>query len=689
MKRQIKTVLSIAALVGVSGAGVATAAPTAATLISVGSYSRNASGITNWAATGANTATWTFDAATGELAIASGTYARMTKVGSTVLMTHTMTGATLGAGTATATTWACIEGAFGGIVGAHICGNYSFGGNFTNDSTYTPTATGATLLIGGDDEAMAGGPQTLENSYSNMTVTEVGGAAAGFQRYELSNGADLVPGAGDPINGFDAGYLFVFDVAPAPPAPDAINDGPIMTAPSVPTVIPVGSNDTGFADPVTVTISTAPIHGVISAISDTGAAAAQTITYTANAGYSGADSFVYSMTDGIDTDTATVTITVQPSQANDDVVSINNGAATSINVLANDQGFANPATVTITAGPSHGTATVSGSPGNKSAIRIRYTPASGYAGADSITYQVDDGFSTGTATVAITVLPYKANNDNFVVSRDSCCQNLYVARNDVGFGSQVSVTLIQSPDHNGYAYVYNSPGTKNDIYLYYNPSAYNYPNDYTETFRYQITDGTYTDTATVSVEVVRYKAIDDQVVTGAGVPVTINVAANDIGFSYYGKTVGITTNPQHGSVSINGNGGSSPTISYSPAPGFIGTDTFEYAIDDGLRIDIALVTVAVIIDADNDQIDDGVDNCLGAANASQRDTDGDGYGNWCDADLNNDAKVNFADLAIFRSSFATSNADADLDGNGNVNFADLARFKALFGKAPGPSAAAP
>ena len=688
MKQQTKTVLAIAALVGVSGVGVATAAPTAATMVSVGSYSRNASGITNWAATGANTATWTFDAATGDLAIASGTYAYTTKVGSTVLMTHTMTGATLGAGAATAATWACIEGVFGGIVGAHICGNYSFGGNFTNDSTYTPTTTGATVLIGGDDEALAGGPQTLANSYSNMTATAVAGAAFGFQRYELSNGADLVPGAGDSINGFDSGYVFVFDAAPPPPVAEAINDGPITTAPSVPTVIPVGSNDVGFSDPVTVTVDTAPIHGMITAISNTGSAAAQAITYTADAGYTGADSFVYSMTDGIDTDTATVTIAVQPSQANDDIVSINNGAATSINVLANDQGFANPATVTITTGPNHGTATVSGSPGNKSAIRIRYTPASGYAGADSISYQVDDGYSTDSATVTITVLPYKANNDGLVVTRDSCCQYLYVAKNDVGFGSQVTITLIQSPDHNGYAYVQNSTGTKDNVYLYYSPNAYNYPNDYIETFRYQISDGTYTDTATVAVEVVRYKAIDDQAVTGAGVSVNINVAANDIGFSY-ARTVGISTNPQHGSVTINGSGGSSPTITYSPAPGFIGTDTFEYAIDDGARIDIALVTVAVIIDADNDQVDDGIDNCLGAANASQRDTDGDGYGNWCDADMNNDAKVNFADLAIFRSRFATSNADADLDGNGNVNFADLARFKALFGKAPGPSAAAP
>ncbi|MEZ5563949.1 MAG: Ig-like domain-containing protein [Gammaproteobacteria bacterium] len=688
----MRKVFVVSALLGSAGlVAAAQAAPVPATMVSVGSYSKNASSASPWTVTAANTATWTFDPATNTLAMASGTYARVTKVGATALMTHTMTGTSFTPGTATGATWTCTEGPFGGIVGAHICGNLNLGSNFTLDSTYnqsTPDPISATVTLGGDD-VVIGPPQTLVNSYSNFAAaTPVAGAAMGFQRYTFSNGEDLVAGAGDSATGFDTGYVFTFDI-PLVPEANAGNDGPIITSPSVPTVIAVGGNDTGFTDPVTVTISSAPLHGTIGAISDTGIAAGQTITYTATAGYAGSDSFVYTMTDGVNTDSATVTITVQAAQANDDSASISNGAPTAINVLANDQGFANPVTVTITGGPSHGTASVSGSPGNKSAIRINYTPTTGYAGADSISYQVDDGFNSDTATVSITVLSYKANNDSFVMQRDYGGQYLYVARNDVGFGSQVTITLIQSPDHNGYAYVENSTGTKDNVYFYYYPYSYYYPNDYTETFRYQITDGTRTDTATVSVEVVRYKAVDDQAVTGGGIPVTIPVTDNDIGFNYYSRTVGIYSAAQHGSLSVNSNGGYSPTITYSPAPGFTGTDTFEYAIDDGTRIDIATVTVAVIIDADNDQVDDAVDNCLGAANASQRDTDGDGYGNWCDADLNNDLKVNFADLALFRASFATSNANADLDGNGNVNFADLARFKALFGKLPGPSGQVP
>ncbi len=681
----MRKVFAISALLGSAGVTVADDAGAAAytgTLSQILTYSNGSLSGTALNVSSSTGLSWYYDDVTNLVTQTGGTLnARATTAPTTTLFRQLITGLVIGnGGAASATSYACVEGNFGANVGASICGNYTLGGNFANDSTTTwGPGTAASRTIGGDDAAS--GPQQTIAALNGMTANQTGLTLV------MSNATCTNPVNCNGTTTFNTGYKYTFDLVAAATA-DAVNDGPITTAPSVPKLIPVGANDIGFADPVTVTVSSQPANGTITAISDTGPAAAQTITYTATAGYAGSDSFVYSMTDGTSTDTAAVTITVQPPQANDDAVSIANGTATSINVLANDQGFTDPATVTITGGPSHGTATVSGSPGNKSAIRINYTPTTGYAGTDSISYQVDDGINSDSATVSITVLSYKANNDNLVLQRDNCCQYLYVARNDVGFGSQVTITLIQSPDHEGYAYVSNSTGTKDNVYIYYYPRPYNYPNDYTETLRYQITDGTRTDTATVSIEVVRYKAVDDQTVTGAGTPVSIGVSTNDIGFGY-NKTVGIYTAAQNGSLAINNNGSSSPTIVYSPAPGFIGTDTFEYAIDDGTYIDIATVSVAVIVDADNDLVDDVVDNCLGASNNSQRDTDGDGYGNWCDADLNNDLKVNFADLALFRSSFATSDANADLDGNGNVNFADLARFKALFGKPPGPSGQVP
>ena len=41
-----------------------------------------------------------------------------------------------------------------------------------------------------------------------------------------------------------------------------------------------------------------------------------------------------------------------------------------------------------------------------------------------------------------------------------------------------------------------------------------------------------------------------------------------------------------------------------------------------------------------------LDNCTLLENADQRDTDGDGFGNICDGDFNNDGVVNIPDLGI-------------------------------------------
>jgi hypothetical protein len=90
-------------------------------------------------------------------------------------------------------------------------------------------------------------------------------------------------------------------------------------------------------------------------------------------------------------------------------------------------------------------------------------------------------------------------------------------------------------------------------------------------------------------------------------------------------------------------------------------------------------------DADTDGIPDVADNCTLLENADQRDTNGDGYGNVCDPDLDNDGSVNFPDLALFRKVIFTTDPDADFDGNGSVNFLDLGKMKAFFFLPPGPS----
>lgn len=100
-------------------------------------------------------------------------------------------------------------------------------------------------------------------------------------------------------------------------------------------------------------------------------------------------------------------------------------------------------------------------------------------------------------------------------------------------------------------------------------------------------------------------------------------------------------------------------------------------------------------DSDADTVRDFMDNCTFDPNATQLDSNGDGYGNLCDPDLDDSGAINFADYALLTSAFLSSpqspnwNPDADLTGDGLVNFVDIALFQFFFLQPPGPSGLAP
>lgn len=97
-------------------------------------------------------------------------------------------------------------------------------------------------------------------------------------------------------------------------------------------------------------------------------------------------------------------------------------------------------------------------------------------------------------------------------------------------------------------------------------------------------------------------------------------------------------------------------------------------------------------DMDGDGVLDAVDNCLQIPNgfqdpSNQIDSDGDGFGNACDADYTNDGSVSTVDFPIFRDAFIqrVSNPAVDHDGNDSVTTTDFSTFLSLFGGTPGPS----
>lgn len=188
-----------------------------------------------------------------------------------------------------------------------------------------------------------------------------------------------------------------------------INDPPVLhnatveTAANSPVIIAVLLTDRDVdGDQLTVTAVTQPAHG--SAVINLD----QTVTYTPTADFAGIDSFTYTVCDPAQL-CATGTVTVDVAGANaaplaiDDNVSTLQATTIVIDVTTNDSdpdaNLVITSVVALTA-PLHGELL------DLSEGRFVYTPAAGFSGVDTFTYQIcDDAGACAIATVTITVTP--------------------------------------------------------------------------------------------------------------------------------------------------------------------------------------------------------------------------------------------------------------------------------------------
>lgn len=192
-----------------------------------------------------------------------------------------------------------------------------------------------------------------------------------------------------------------------------------------------------------------------------------------------------------------------------------------------------------------------------------------------------------------------------------------------------------------------TPNDPTDDVITYTPEAeYNGPDSFTYTIC-----NTYGDcsTATVDIAVIPVlDAIDDTLATEENTPLEIHHFNNDNDLPVDGTHT--FTQPENGTLTLNDN--DTPfyhfddNFVYTPNPGFLGNDTFEYTICDVLgHCSTATVTIVVTekgldLDADNDGIVDTFEdlNIDGDGNPATNptDTDEDGVPDYLDIDSDND-----------------------------------------------------
>jgi VCBS repeat-containing protein len=260
------------------------------------------------------------------------------------------------------------------------------------------------------------------------------------------------------------------------------------------------ANDTDTdGDLLTAAKASDPAHGAATVAAD------GTFTYTPDAGYSGADSFTYTASDGTTATSATVSITVQPGP-NQAPVAVNDAYSTAqdtplngSSLLANDtDADGDPLTAAKASDPAHGTVTV--------ALNgtFSYTPTAGYSGSDSFTYTAGDGVASTPATVSITVTPAPAPppppvnrapvvvDDAFTTPQGTALHGSSLLANDSDpDGNALTATKATDPSHGTVTVAPDGTFVYTPVSGYIGPDA----------FSYAASDGAATSVATASIMV--------------------------------------------------------------------------------------------------------------------------------------------------------------------------------------------
>jgi RHS repeat-associated protein len=371
--------------------------------------------------------------------------------------------------------------------------------------------------------------------------------------------------------------------------PSAVPDTFTVESDSLTNLLAVLANDTDpDADALVITAYQQPLHGSLFIVPGH-----TTLHYQPDPGWSGPDDFQYQVSDGRGgLAIGAVTITVRPPNitpiALDDTLAVRTDSTNNVLLVLNNDTDpdGDPLVILTNTVPEFGT--VSLAPGG---TNLLYTALPGSTNTDTFTYTISDGRGgEATATVTVTVggnTTPLARNDTASALVNSTDNVIPVLVNDADpDGDALILSAVVSPTAaSGTATI---SGTN---VLYTPPTAFTG----TDSFSYTISDGnggesSATVTVTVYATNIPPVAVADAafVLTNSG-PNVIRVLTNDTDANFDPLFVSAITQPAHGSV-VN----QSTLVTYTPATGYLGNDSFTYVVGDG-RGGYATGAVSVVV----------------------------------------------------------------------------------------------
>lgn len=338
------------------------------------------------------------------------------------------------------------------------------------------------------------------------------------------------------------------------------------------------------------------VSEVSNASSGTVVLAGGVITFTPSPNFFGTATFDYTVTDGAASDTATVTVTVV--SVDDPPIAVADSASTAedtpiilstATLLANDSDVEGAALIFMGA-----SAAVGGSL-SVSAGDVTFTPSPNFTGTGTFRYTVSDGALSSTGTVTITITPV---NDPPIAVGDTASTG-----EDTPLTFTSAALLLNDLDVDGNTLSISSVGAATNGTVYLDPVSGEItftpaPNfNGTASFEYTVTDGSLVATGVVTVSVAPINdppiATDDFASTDEDTALVLTRAtltSNDFDADT-GTTLTVTGvgSAQNGTASLLGG-----NVTFTPAPDFSGTASFEYTVSDGSATDTALVTINVV-----------------------------------------------------------------------------------------------